>query len=322
MRKLILLFSGIIVFLSAGLVIGFQWKKGVNEKDYQEAISRELKAFAIEVPDTAAFAGEKVPTGLFYVHEALDRELLTNVYWHSSTILMLKRAYRFFPVIEPMLKQHGIPDDFKFISLVESNLTNTISPSGATGFWQFLKETGLRYGLEITDEVDERYNLAKATEAACKYFNSSFLKYNNWTLTAASYNAGPENISKPLEIQKTNDFYDLMVNPETSRYIYRILAIKEIFSKPVKYGFIYRQRDLYPQIPCKTIAVDSSIINLTDFAKSHQISYKLLKELNPWLRKNALHITNKKTYSILIPDKEFIYYQKLWGLMPDSQHAE
>jgi membrane-bound lytic murein transglycosylase D len=288
-----------------------KWKSGISDSEYSDAVRKNLKAIALDIPGKQEFAGENVPMDLFYVRESFDRELITNVYWHSSTLLMLKRAHRFFPVIEPILARNGIPDDFKYIVVAESNLTNAQSPAGAIGYWQFLKATGIQYGLEINDEIDERYNLEKATEAACRYLTDSYKNYNNWTLAAASYNSGPDNIRKPMSVQKENNFYDLLLNPETSRYIYRILAIKELFSDPEKYGFHYRKKDLYPVIPVNKVMVDSSIRDLSDFAHNLGINYKILKEFNPWLRKSNLTNKNRKVYILDIPNREDLLYSRL-----------
>jgi len=313
MKKLfIYIITSLLIISLGGFFIYSKWKSGISDKEYNDAVSRGIKAYALDLPQQMSFAGEAVPMDLFWVREAIDREMLTNVYWHSSTLLLLKRAHRYLPQIEPILKKNGVPDDIKFMAIIESNLTTVVSPAGAAGFWQFIKETGQRYGLEINDEVDERYNVEKSTTAACAYLKEGYSRYNNWTLAAASYNAGFENISKPLTTQGSMSFYETMLNPETSRYIFRILAIKEVFSEPMKYGFVYRAKDLYPNIPIKEVKIDSSIINLADFARKQGINYKILKEFNPWLRKNTLTNKTHKTYTLLIPDKEDIYYSKLW----------
>ena len=313
----------LLVVLIAGISVLFiysKWRTGLSNSEYADAVTRNLKAIALDIPEKQEFAGEQVPVDMFYLREAFDRELITNVYWHSSTLFMLKRAHRFFPVIEPILAKNHIPDDFKYIVVAESNLTNAQSPSGAIGYWQFLKATGMMYGLEINDEIDERYNIEKATEAACRYLSDSYKNYNNWTLTAASYNSGPDNISKPMAAQKENNFYDLLLNPETSRYIYRILAIKEIFSDPAKYGFHYREKDLYPVIPVRKISIDSSIRDLGSFSHGLGINYKILKEFNPWLRKGSLTNKSRKVYVLDIPNREDLLYSKL--IKSDSNKVE
>lgn len=312
MRKTLywLSFSLLIVLLS-GLFIFSDRKRDVPDDGFSEARNSHLKVYALDLPDSLSFAGETVPMDLYWVRESYDRELLTNVYWHSSTFLTLKRAPRYFPVIEPILKSKGIPEDFKFLALAESNFTNVVSPSGAAGFWQFLKETGQRYGLEINDEVDERYNLERATEAACDYIQQAYNRFGSWTLAAAAYNAGPENVSKPLAQQKARTYYDVLLNQETSRYLFRIMAIREISKNPVRYGFHLRKKDFYPLIPARLVKIDSSITDLADFAISQGINYKILKEFNPWLRKNTLTNRHKKVYFIKIPDNQYLFYSRL-----------
>ncbi len=216
-------------------------------------------------------------------------------------MLLAKRANRWFPIIEPILKRNNIPEDFKFIALVESQLSNVVSPQGAAGFWQFIPATAKTYGLEINDEVDERYDVTKSTEAACKYFAEAYKQFGSWTLVAASYNLGMTGVQAQLDKQKVKTFYDLLLTDETSRYIFRILSIKEIISHPKLYGYLLRKKDLYPVIPTKKIVVDSAIHNLADFAIANNINYKILKIFNPWLRQNVLTNVDKKKYPILIP---------------------
>jgi hypothetical protein len=258
--------------------------------------------FSLKIPDKIDFADENVPTDKYWVKENLDRELLVNTYWQSQTILFIKRCNRYFPVIEPILKEQGIPEDFKYLAVIESNLVpRTVSPAGAAGIWQFMKETGKEYGLIINTEVDERYHLKKATVAACKYFKKSYKKYQNWTLVAAAYNAGNSGIKKQLDKQKADNYYDLLLGEETGRYVYRILAIKEILSHPTKYGFYIKKGDLYPVIRTQPILVDSTINNIADYAASFDLSYKEFKDMNPWLRENRLTISANKTYTVQIP---------------------
>jgi hypothetical protein len=260
------------------------------------------------IPKTLEFAGEKVPLERYDVREALDRELLVNVYWQSNILLYCKRACRYFPVIESILKAEGVPEDFKYLALIESGLTNAVSPAKAVGFWQFLKETGANYGLEITDEVDERYHLEKATHAACQYLKKSYSQYHSWVLAAAAYNMGDGGVKRNIEKQQTASYWDLLLNEETSRYIYRILAAKLILSNPQHYGVYLQAGDLYHPVQVNRIEIDTSVSNLVDFAISQGISYKQLKTVNPWLRSDKL--TNKlgKKYTVLIPQKEYLIY--------------
>jgi len=309
----------IIIYISGVLIIGivlvlFVFSSGKNKKsdqDYRKAFSRHYKIFNVGMPENVNFCNEDAPLDLYYVRESLDRELTVNTYWHSSTLLLFKRAYRWFPVIEPILKENGVPDDFKYLALIESNLTNVVSPAGAAGFWQFLKSTGKTYDLEINKMIDERYNLEKATIAACKYINEAHEIYHNWTLAAASFNAGKDRITNALEDQKITNYYDLYLNPETSRYIYRILALKEIHNKPSAYGFYLREKDLYPSIPYYEVDVDTTVTNLVGFANKMDINYKILKEFNPWLRGDNLPNSTEKKYKIKIPKKGYLKYDQL-----------
>lgn len=298
----------IIVLLAFGLDAWFKRSKknipGTNEQYY--------KIVSLPIPDTLSFAGEMVPLDIFYVREALDRELSVNTYWHSSSLQIMKKAHRWFPVFDTIFSKYGIPSDFKYLCLVESGLDNVVSPAGAVGFWQFMKGTAKEYGLEVNGNVDERYNVIKETEAACKYFNDSYEKYKSWTLVAAAYNAGNNRIGNFMETQKAKTYYDLLVSDETSRYVYRILAFKLIFEDPESYGFYLDEDDYYEPIPVRFVEVNDKVDNWADFAKKHGISYKLLKYFNPWLRDNNLRNRKKKTYRIMLPEVPYnITHEKL-----------
>ena len=292
----------LILFLLIPLEF-FIFSTKVSDEDdlYWKSFLANNKIYGVLIPKDLQFASEKVPLYDFTVVESMERELLVNTYFHSQTILLHKRANRWFPMIESILKKNGVPDDFKYISLIESNLTNSISPKGATGFWQFVESAGKQYGLEMNDEVDERYHVEKSTEAACKYFKGAYKNFGNWTLAAASYNVGIEGLKKQIDKQRTNSYYDLALNEETARYIFRILAVKEVISNPKKYGYQLRKKDLYPTVAVQKIKIDSSIADLSDFAQKNNISYKILKYCNPWLRKNFLMNKDKKTYYIEFP---------------------
>jgi len=260
---------------------------------------------AMYFPTTTDFAGETAPLHVVDVRERLDRELLINANLHSTTTLILKRANRAFPVIEPILQKYGIPDDFKYLAVIESGLVNAVSSAGARGIWQFMPETAKEKGMEVNDFVDERYHLEKSTEAACKYLLVAKNKFGSWTMAAASYNGGMNGVNKRIEEQQVSNYYDLALTEETSRYVFRILALKEIMKNPAKYGFNIYPTDLYSPIPTKKIEVDSTITDLASFAKTQGINYKILKIHNPWLRDKKLVNPSKKKYEIEIPTEGY-----------------
>ncbi len=266
---------------------------------------------SVKTPQKLEFAGERVPLDNFDIRESLDKELLINTYWHSQTILFIKKANRYFPLIKQVLRANNIPDDFKYLAVAESGLSNVVSPKKAVGFWQLLEGTAKDYGLEVTNEVDERYHLAKSTEAACKFFKESYEVYDSWTLTAASFNAGRRGIDRQIVRQKQNDYYDLLLFEETARYIYRILALKLVMSNPEEYGFYLDKNDFYSTIPYYEVKVDSTITNIAEFALSHSTNYKIVKILNPWLRENSVSNKYNKTYIIKIPQMGIRSYSKV-----------
>mgnify|MGYP006420033647 FL=1 len=258
---------------------------------------------ALKIPDELTFAGEKVPTELYDIKERMDRELLVNTYWQSNGLLLIKRAHKYFPIIEPMLKKYGIPDDFKYLAVAESGLENNSSSAGAAGFWHFLKSSAKEYGLEVNQNVDERYNLEKATKVAADYLKKSKKRFGTWTLAAAAYNAGNTRIARNLKKQQVTDYYDLLLNSETSRYVLRIVALKEVLSYPKKYGFEFEKEDLYTSPATRTVKVDTVITNIASFAKGFNTNYKELKLHNAWLRENKLNNKSRKLYKITIPIK-------------------
>ena len=266
---------------------------------------------AVKIPQELYFAGEKVPLDNFDTRESLDRELLVNTYFHSQTFLLIKRSARYFPLIEPILHEFGIPDDFKYLSVIESGLENSVSPRQAVGFWQLVEGTATDYGLEVNNEVDERYHIGKSTEVACKYFLESYQKYNNWTLTAASYNAGRKGIDRQIGRQNSNNYYDLLLNEETARYIFRALSIKMIISDPEKYGFHLDEDDYYPVIPTNEVRIDTSISDFNVLAGDFGLNYKILKYFNPWLRETYLTNRHKKEYIFKIPQEGYRSYALL-----------
>lgn len=252
------------------------------------------------MPENIIFATEKVPVESFDVKESLDKELLINTYWQSQTLLFIKKAYRYFPIIDSILKEENVPTDFKYLAVAESGLANVVSPSRAAGFWQFLKGTAQDYNLEVNAEIDERYHLEKATRAAAQFLKDSYEKYGSWTMAAASYNTGRRSISRVINAQKSNNYFDLVLNEETGRYVYRLIAIKLILENPEKYGFHVSDTEKYQHIPYKLVPIDSAINHWADFAHNQSINYKTLKALNPWLRDNKLTNSSKKTYYIKI----------------------
>jgi len=254
-----------------------------------------------EIPNYLEFAGEKIPTENFEVFERMDREFISNTYYHSATILALKRAARWFPVIEPILKKNNIPDDFKYLCVAESNMENVVSPAGASGFWQFMKEAGQKYGLEINSLIDERYDVWKSTEAACKYLKDSYEMFGNWTLSAASYNMGQDGVALQMERQKAKDYFNLVINSETSRFVARIVSLKYILQNPEAYGFDIKDDNKYKPIEYYEIKLDSSVSDFPDYAKSLGINYFILKMYNPWLRDNYLTNNSKQVYMIKLP---------------------
>ncbi|MDA7835876.1 lytic transglycosylase domain-containing protein [Salibacteraceae bacterium] len=293
-----------IIFVSSLLIINLftaSTFEGKEKEQFESNFHNNYKIFALNLPIELDFANENVPLKLIDVKEKMDRELLVNTYWQSQTLLLLKRSNRYFPVIEKILKEEEVPEDFKFLALMESGLTNVVSPAGATGFWQLMKDAAKERELEVNSIIDERYHLEKSTRAACAYLKEAKEKFGLWTLAAASYNMGMTGLSNQLERQKATNYYDLVLNEETSRYIFRILAAKLILSNPKDYGFIYRDEDLYGPLRFKEFEVDTTINNLADFAFENGINYKTLKYLNPWLRDGYLPNSSGKNYIIQIP---------------------
>ncbi len=264
---------------------------------------QDYKIITPVIPDSLYFAGEKVPLKNFEVKERIEREFIVNTYWHSYTILALKRSNRWFSVIEPILRKYNVPDDFKYVCVIESNLENVTSPAKAVGFWQITKGAAKKYGLEVNKEIDERYNVIKSTEAACRYFNDAYSEFNSWTLAAASYNMGINGVDKQIERQKQKNYYNLLLNTETARYMARVIAMKTILNNPHRYGFYIKKSELYKPLDVKTIIVSHSIKNLADYADEKGINYKILKYYNPWLRDISLPDRSGKAYAIVLPKK-------------------
>lgn len=262
------------------------------------------------VPTSVIFCGKKIDLTRFDRYERMDRELLAFTYMHSTSIQMIKRANRYFPIVEPILKEHGIPEDFKYLMVIESSCNPLArSVAGAAGLWQFMQATGREYGLEVNKNIDERYHVEKSTIAACQYLKEAYEKYQDWTAVAASYNAGQARITNQLEKQQVDDILDLHLVEETARYVYRIIAAKIMFSNPASFGFHLKTSDLYMPIPYKEITVTTGITDLASWAKKQGTTYALLKNLNPWLRDHFLQNVSKRTYVLKIPLKEGMYRQ-------------
>jgi membrane-bound lytic murein transglycosylase D len=297
--------AGLFIVWIVFNLFNFSYVISPEDKPHQEEFNLKYSVFSLNIPEKVDFAGEEMPIHYFDVKESLDREMLVNTYWQSQTLMFFKRANRFFPTIEPILEKNNIPSDFKYLAVAESGLMNVVSPAGASGFWQFMKATGLEYGLEINDEVDERYNLVLSTEAACKLLNDAYKKYKSWSLVAASYNMGMGGLDKQIKQQKVSNYYDLHLNTETARYVYRIVAIKLIMDNPLLFSFHFRKKDLYEMPLTEEISVDSTVIDWADFAIKNKTNYKILRELNPWIRGYSLTNKSRKKYMVSIPKEGY-----------------
>ena len=301
--------AGIIVSLIAvGAVSIFAVQDAETDEIIEKKIHNEYKVYALPIPENLKLAGEPVPLSNPDIRERMDRELLVNTYWQSNALLLFKRANKYFPQVEPLLKEYGIPDDFKYLMVAESALDFRSSPAGASGLWHFMKATGQEYGLEIKDYVDERYDLQKATKAAAEYLKKAKERFGSWTMAAAAYNGGMAGLNRQIERQGQTDYYDLLLNEETSRYVFRIVALKEIMENPKKYGFHFRDKDLYQPIPTRKIKVDYPEEDWSEWVKQYGINYKILKIHNPWLRDTYLKNASKKEYIIEIPDIGYYDY--------------
>ena len=280
-----------------------------TDENFTKKLINDYNVYALQVPDYMDFAGEEVPLSNPDILERMDRELLVNTYWQSNGLLMFKRAKKYFPIIEPILAKHGVPDDFKYLAVIESGLTNAKSPAGASGFWQIMRATGREHGLEVNDNVDERYHLEKATEVACDYLKKAKENLGSWTLAAAAYNAGNAGIKRRLDAQQVNGYYDLLLGEETGRYVFRILALKEILSNPSKYGFNFRDKDLYSKVPTYLVEVVTAVTEFACFSNQFGLNYKILKLHNPWLREPHLNNKSRKQYFIELPKEGYYNIQ-------------
>ena len=306
-QKIILFLSLIIIaFLSFNFLNPKENTDNIVDIIHQKEFNSFFRSYTLVTPDSIEFAGEYAPLFAEDIWERYDKEIHKNVYWQSNTLFYFKRANKYFPLIEEILAKNNIPNDFKYLAIIESGLENVVSPAGASGFWQFMKGTAKDYGMEVNSEVDERYNLEKSTEAACVYLQKAYDKFGSWTMAAASYNVGMNGLSRRATEQSTNNYYDLYLPTETSRYVFRLLAIKEIFENKSKYGFILRKQDLYKEIETVHILLNKSNVDLVSYADSLGINYKILKQFNPWLRDKKLTNKSEKTYTITIPQSQEI----------------
>ena len=300
MPKILRLFTFISILAITSLFV-----KGIDKTKIEtsKSTSDKYEIQALQLPENLHLAGERVPIERQHIRERMDRELLVNTYWQSNGLLLLKRANKYFPILEPLLKEYGLPDDFKYLAVAESALIDETSSAGAAGMWHFMRNTGKEYGLEINQNVDERYHIEKSTKVAAQYLIKAKKRFGSWTLAAAAYNAGNYGVSRRLEAQGVTSYYDAFLPNETERYVLRIIALKEVLSNPRKYGFKFEEKDLYTMEKTRTIKVDSAITNIALFAKNFGLNYKELKLHNPWLRQNKLNNRSQKVYEIKIPIK-------------------
>ena len=299
-----------LVSLCVGVSIPLLYGNMVLDVERESAKS-EVPSLVVSpaVPLSATFAGEQIDLQRYDLRERMDRELMSFTYMHSTTMQTLKRANRYFPVIEPILKAEGVPDDLKYLAVIESNLNPLAkSPAGAAGMWQFLMTTGRQYGLEVNANIDERYHVEKETRAACKYLKEAYAKYGDWLTVAASYNGGQARITSQLAKQQADKGTDLWLVEETSRYMFRLLAAKAVFTNPQRYGFLLKREQLYPVLPYTEYTTTTGIADLVQFAKQKGITYAQLKDANPWLRDTSLMNKSGRTYVLKIPTKAGLYY--------------
>lgn len=298
MQKKVIAFVACIGFMLVSLLPA-SYSNAEKQKQNRPAVRQWIQP---PLPDSMSFSGEPVPLNRRDIREQLERELLYIYYLPNQVMYVIKLSQRYFPLIEQRLKANGVPTDMKYLCVAESNLQNAISKAGAVGFWQFMKGTALGYGLEVNNEVDERYHIEKSTDAACKYLKAAFAKYGSWTAAAASYNCGQGGYSSRSSFQKTTDYYDLVLPDETSKYVFRILTFKYLLENSAQLGFTVEESERYPPIPVKQISVSQRVGNLNDFAASHSISFKTLVQHNPWIRGRQLTNTPGKKYIFKIPE--------------------
>ncbi len=313
MKKLSIIAIILASLALAGEAFIFATHKDKNEAEevHARAIRADYRIYAPSIPDTLYFCGERVPLNLYYVRESLDRELVSNMYYQSNTLFNIKRATRVFPTIERILKEEGVPEDMKYLCVIESGLQCVTSPAGAQGYWQFMKTTGQKYGLEIGDDIDMRNHLEASTRAACRYLKDLKRRFGGWTEAAAAYNCGENGLDRRLGNQRQQSYYELLLNSETQRYVYRILALKLIMQHPQDYGFVVRRCDTYPEIPTTEVELNGKDVDLVDFAIYNGTTYKVLRTLNPWLTSSTLKNKNGRSYKVKIPTKKGTEYNTI-----------
>lgn len=319
MKKLSIVAIVLASLAIAGEAFIFATPKEDSDEVQTKAIMHDYRVYAPVIPDTMTFCGEEVPLSLYYVREALDNELIINMYRQSSTVLYFKRANRYFPIIEPILKKNNIPEDMKYLCVIESGLTNATSPAKAQGFWQFVSSTGTHYGLTVTDEIDMRNDVEASTEAACKYLRSLYNRFHSWSAAAAAYNCGENGLSKRMQSQGTTNYYDIRLNTETSRYVFRILAMKLIMQHPQQYGYFLRHCDLYPPIPTRTTTLSGQNVDLYQFARKNNTTYKMLRTLNPWIQTDMLKNKANKSYTVKLPAEKGLLHKHLTNGKKDTR---
>ncbi|MDA0728690.1 MAG: lytic transglycosylase domain-containing protein [Bacteroidetes bacterium] len=294
-------FVGTIAILGGMMAWTANTTEASKVPEFAVVTPRHAPVIAPAVPGELTLFGEPVPMHDFGVREALDMELVVNTYRHSSTILYLKRASRWFPVIEPILAEEGVPEDFKYLAVIESGLSQAVSSAGATGFWQFMKGTAPEFGLEVSGTVDERYHVEKSTRAACAYLKKAQARFGSWVLAAASYNMGQAGVENALDDQHVQTYWDLHLNSETARYVYRLLALREVMETPERYGFHLSSKDVYSPLVYDKVDVTTSVTDLSTFALDHHTTLRELKAFNPWMRKDYLEVPTGKRYEVRIP---------------------
>lgn len=311
MKKLSIIAIILASLAIAGEAFIFATRKEESEELHARAIRADYRIYAPSIPDSLTFCGERVPLNIYYVREGLDRELVSNMYYQSNTLFNIKRATRYFPTIERILREEGVPEDMKYLCVIESGLQCVTSPAGAQGWWQFMKATGQKYGLEISDEIDMRNNLEASTHAACRYLKSMKAQFGGWTEAAAAYNCGENGMERRLNNQQQRSYYDLYLNRETQRYVFRILALKLIMQHPQNYGYYVRRCDTYPEVPTTEVELSGQNVDLVQFAKDNGTSYKMLRTLNPWITTDKLKNKAGNTYTVKIPTKKGTEYNTI-----------